>query len=143
MLSKSNMILIIQDFQINTNTISHAALTQTFTMDVQRYAEQIVQSAVELFLTLRNTFMHNNPLLMSVWSEEEIADLVDYLFHCRVEISEGSFPLGTFYDLAVYLNRRYPGSERSHKSVLSKFGAVRTSISNPQPAVDSHKHFAA
>jgi len=80
---------------------------------------------------------------MSIWSEEEIADLVDYLYNRRGEISEGSFPPETFHDLAVYLNGRYPSSERSHKSVLSKFGAVRTPLFSLQPAVALHKHFTA
>ena len=99
--------------------------------DLRPYALQILQSTLELcVLTIKNASIlnQNNPLLMSIWSEQETADLVDYLYLCRGEIIEGSFPPGTFNNLAVYLNRRYPGSDRSHKSVLSKFGTVRTSL---------------
>ena len=73
----------------------------------------------------RKTWARNNPLLTTVWSEQETADLVNYLYYLRSEISDGSFPPGTFNNLAMYLNRRHLGSVKSRDLALCKFGSVR------------------
>jgi len=123
-LFKGVVLLASGSFSCNpTTTCSFSATMDTFP-DLRHHALQLIQFTLELcVLTLKNSLNQNNPLLMSVWSEQETADLVDYLYHRR---GEGSFLPGTFHDLAVYLNRKYPGSDRSRNSVLSKFGTVRT-----------------
>jgi hypothetical protein len=77
-------------------------------------------------LCITNARAQSNPLSMAVWSEQETADLVDYLYHLRSEISEGNFPPETFSGVAVYLNRRHPCSDKSRNLALSKFRSVKT-----------------
>ena len=97
-----------------------------------RYVLKILCCCLKLYIKHISTVPsnQNNLLLTSVWSEQETADIIDYLYLCRGGISDGNFPPGTFNDLAVYLNMAYPGSGRSRNSVLYKFGSVRLSFSS-------------
>lgn len=100
----------------------------TTSPEIQHHASEIILVSLEFCASiLKNTRRPNrNPLLTSIWSKQETADLVNYLYQRRGEISEGSFPAGTFCDLAAYLNKRHPRSHRCRNLVLSRFAFVRT-----------------
>ncbi len=94
---------------------------------IQHHTSQVISASLRLcVLILQDTCCpHWTPLLKSIWSVQETADLINYLYQCRDDISEGSFPPGAFSDLAGYLNKRYPGSDRSRNLVLFRFAFVR------------------
>ena len=59
------------------------------------------------------------------WPEQEISDLVDYLFHHLSMDPGDSFQPGTYQNLAIHLARRHPGHNRTVEAIRSKFNSVR------------------
>ena len=60
------------------------------------------------------------------WTDQEITDLVDYLFEHRSEGSGGNFKAATFNNLVQYMAERHPAQNRSREAIQAKFRAVRT-----------------
>lgn len=68
----------------------------------------------------------NSPLAPNnEWSEQEISDLVDYLFHHLSTDPGGSFQPGTYENLAIHLAQRHPDHNRTVEAIRSKFNSVR------------------
>jgi hypothetical protein len=59
------------------------------------------------------------------WSEQEISDLVDYLFHHLSADSGGSSQPETYENLATHLAQRHPDQDRTVAEIRCKFNSVR------------------
>ena len=60
------------------------------------------------------------------WTTQETADVVDYLFQHRSEISGDNFCHETYVDLVVHLARKYPDRVRTCDTVEDKFRTVKS-----------------
>jgi hypothetical protein len=58
------------------------------------------------------------------WSEEEITDLVDFLYEHRSEGSAGNFKAKTFKALARHLSSKRPDRPRSADTIQNKYRSV-------------------
>lgn len=71
----------------------------------------------------------NNPLGQSkpsrVWSLQETADLVDFLYKYRGQMSQGIIPDKAFQEATCHLGRK-PHRRRSKKAIQIRFRNVRT-----------------
>jgi hypothetical protein len=67
----------------------------------------------------------NSALPPNKWSEQEISDLVDYLFHHLSTHPVGSFQPGTYENLATHLAQRHPDQNRTVTAIQSQFNSVR------------------
>jgi len=67
----------------------------------------------------------NSQQSQNEWSEEEISDLVDYLFHHLTTDPWESFPPGSYENLAIHLAHRHPDKIRTVAAIRSKFNSVR------------------
>lgn len=61
-----------------------------------------------------------------IWTDQEITDLVDYLFEHRSEGSGGNCKQATFNNLGQYLAERHPGQIRTREAIQAKFCTVST-----------------
>jgi hypothetical protein len=59
------------------------------------------------------------------WSEQEISNLVDYLFHHLTTNPGGSLQPGTYENLAIHLAQRHPDHKRTVEAIRSQFNSVR------------------
>jgi hypothetical protein len=99
---------------------------EQYTMDTHNDLQQDLALHVLLFSALccisiikhsirKSQPPHNDPLNSALapnneWSEQEISDLVDYLFHHLSTDPGGSFQPGTYENLAIHLAQRHPDS---------------------------------
>jgi hypothetical protein len=104
--------------------------------DLQHYALHLllfsVQTCIAIIMdNLPSTSQPSQAPSMSassknrkLWSEQEIADLVDFLYEHRSEGSGGNFKEQTYTNLFNYLATRHPGQGRSRQAIQSKFCSV-------------------
>ena len=59
------------------------------------------------------------------WSEEEVTDLVDYLYQHRSEGTGGNFKAQTFTSLSHHLAEKHPSRIRTREAIQAKFRSVR------------------
>jgi hypothetical protein len=75
--------------------------------------------------TIRKSQPSQNDPALAPWSEQEISDLVDYLFHHQSTDRWGRFQPGTYENLVIHLAQRHPDHNRTVEAILSKFNSVR------------------
>lgn len=112
----------------------------TLHAEVQHYALTLLLYSVQLCVSvLMDTLTSSKPseatntpqagpapLKHRIWTEQEISDLVNYLYDHRSEGTGGNFKQATFTNLTRYLAERH--GLRTREAIQAKFRSVRISL---------------
>jgi hypothetical protein len=63
------------------------------------------------------------------WTEQEITDLVTFLYEHRSEASGSNFKAPVYTKLQEYLSQRHPHRQRTREAIISKFRSVSLKFS--------------
>jgi hypothetical protein len=108
----------------------------TLQADLQAYAFQSLFHTLQACLSIvMDTLADSVPSLPSTskpttsphWSENEIADLIDYLYEHRSEATGSNFKTSTYNRLKEYLDERHSKTPQTRDAIVAKFRSVRGS----------------
>lgn len=112
--------------------------TNTLQLELQYYAFSLLLFSVQFcsslimdaLATSSNPTNSSDPpslkkLSRQHWSEQETADLVNFLYEHRSEGADGNFKAQTYTQLGAYLAQKHPGQTRTREALQAKFRSVQ------------------